>query len=66
MTKKNRGGEYVKWSSLAIQGVATIVILLFIGRYFDQRWSIETPIFTIIGILLGTAYFFYSLFKAIK
>lgn len=59
------GKEYLKWSGIAMQGIAAIVVLLFIGRYLDKKLDYETPILTISGILLGVVYFFYSLFKGV-
>jgi len=64
--KNNSGKEYLKWSGIAMQGVVAIVVLLFVGRYFDQKMENEPPFLTITGILLGVLYFFYSLFKGIK
>jgi F0F1-type ATP synthase assembly protein I len=67
MKANNSGGkEYLKWSGIAMQGIAVILVLLFVGRYFDGKIEMETPIFTITGILLGVCYFFYSLFRAVS
>lgn len=64
--KNNGGNEYLKWSGLAMQGIAVILVFLFVGRFIDGKMQLETPVFTITGILLGVCYFFYSLFKAVS
>lgn len=64
--KNSPGKEYAKWSSLALQGVGAIVILLLVGKYVDDKMALSKPIFTIAGILLGVFYFFYSLFRAVN
>lgn len=64
--KPNFGRTYAKWSTFAIQGVAVIIGLLFLGRFLDQRFDFSVPLCTISGILIGVFYFFYSLFKTIN
>ena len=64
--KPNLGRAYAKWSTFAIQGVAVIIGLLFLGRFIDQHYNLAQPICTISGILLGVFYFFDSLFKTIN
>lgn len=64
MLKPNSGKEYIKWSGVAMQGIVAIVALLFLGKYIDDSMSNSNPVGTIIGILAGVFYFFYTLFKA--
>ncbi|HOU96357.1 MAG TPA: AtpZ/AtpI family protein [Bacteroidales bacterium] len=54
---------YVKYSGLAFQMLAIILISVWGGTKLDKLFLLETPIFTIILSLLGVA---AAIFTAVK
>ncbi len=61
----NSGKEYAKWSSLAMQGIVSIVGLTLLGKYLDKHLNSTKPVYTLIGIGVGSVFFFYRFFKTI-
>jgi F0F1-type ATP synthase assembly protein I len=51
--KSPKGKNYLKYSGLAFQFIATIIILVYTGRWLDGKVSNETPWFTLLGAVLG-------------
>jgi F0F1-type ATP synthase assembly protein I len=44
---------YVHYSALAVQIVGTILIFVYIGQWLDEKYSLETPWFTLGLSVLG-------------
>ncbi|HCI55240.1 MAG TPA: AtpZ/AtpI family protein [Bacteroidales bacterium] len=62
--EKNGGlHTYVKYSGLAFQMLAIILISVWGGTKLDKLFLLETPIFTIILSLLGVAAAIYTAVK---
>ena len=55
--------SYARYTGLALQMVAIIVIMTFAGVKLDERRASETPVFTLILSLLGV---FAGIYIAIK
>jgi F0F1-type ATP synthase assembly protein I len=51
--KKNQATEYLKYSGLAFQMIAVILLSWWIGHKIDRWTETGTPIFTVIAILTG-------------
>lgn len=51
--KNDLGKGYLKYSGLAVQFIATILILVYAGDWLDHRSGNETPWFTLLGAVLG-------------
>ncbi len=62
--KSNLG--FLRFASMAIQMIATILIFTFLGRYIDTYKIINFQIFTVVGVLLGLSIALYQGFKSIK
>lgn len=61
---KNDGlHSYVKYSGLAFQMIAIMLITVWAGLKLDKLFLLETPVFTIILTLLGVA---ASIYTAVK
>jgi F0F1-type ATP synthase assembly protein I len=67
---------FLKYTSMAFQMIATILVFLFLGKYLDSRFT-ETaslsgknhkafPIFTFVGAILGVAASLYLILKTLK
>ena len=50
---KKPSQSYLKYSALAFQIVATILILVYAGDMLDTYMQNETPWFTLLGAVLG-------------
>ncbi|MFC2125573.1 AtpZ/AtpI family protein [Bacteroidota bacterium] len=61
--KQNQSRNYARYSGLAFQMLASILIGLWLGMKVDEWMGNETPIFTAISILL---FIFASLYLTIK
>jgi F0F1-type ATP synthase assembly protein I len=46
--------------------VAASVVIGIIGGYWIDRWLNTTPLFIIIGVVLGTTVAFYGLYQMVK
>ncbi|WP_157630063.1 AtpZ/AtpI family protein [Thermonema rossianum] len=55
--------DYMRYSGLGIQMLATIGIFLWIGMQIDRKLSWEFPVFTIIFVLIGIVGSIISLIK---
>ena len=81
MLKNNRrkegienAGGFLKYTSMAFQMIAAILVCVFLGRYLDSKF-IDTleeedyqhfPLFTFIGTLVGVASSLYLALKSLK
>ncbi len=67
LPNKNKQSGYMKYSTLAIQLVAVIVGLTFLGRFIDQKLeNTNFPLFTVILALFSVFAALYYLIKSIK
>ena len=57
--------EYVKYSGLAFQMAALILLGYWLGSKIDKWLELSIPVFTIILILLFLSVSFYSLIKSL-
>lgn len=67
MNDKPRLQEMVSVGKVATIGIELAVFVtagILIGKYFDARYKIE-PWLTILGLIVGAAIGFYSLYKTI-
>jgi len=55
--------NYAKYSGLAFQMIAIILITVWAGTKLDKLFLMETPVFTIILSLLGVAAAIYTAVK---
>jgi F0F1-type ATP synthase assembly protein I len=67
---------FLKYTSMAFQMIATILVFLFLGKFLDGRFTESTslngnqhkafPIFTFAGSILGVATSLYLILKTLK
>lgn len=63
---KAPGSDYVKYSGIAFQMIAIILVFTYGGVWLDKQVEIKIPVFTLIGILLGIALSLYQVFRKLK
>lgn len=51
----NKPGSFLKYSSMGIQMMLTIIIFVVAGRYLDKFIGWKVPVFTLILSLTGVA-----------
>ena len=56
---------YAVYSGVSLQLVATVVVGWLVGQYVDSFFN-TTPLFLIIGVILGMFVGFYMVYKLIK
>jgi F0F1-type ATP synthase assembly protein I len=61
---KSQFNDYAKYSGLAIQMLATILICVFLGRQFDNWTHWKFPIGILSGMFLGLFGALYPVFKS--
>ena len=52
-----------KYSGLSVQIALSILAGIYGGKYLDEKWELETPVFTLIGSILGLALAMYIIIK---
>lgn len=62
---ENKLNTYIKYSSLPLQMVATILILAFVGHEIDNYYFFEKPYITAVFSLFGVGIALYLLLKKI-
>ncbi len=62
--QKNKA--YIKYSSVAFQMIASILLGAFSGKLMDRYFMFEKPYLTLIGMLLGLLIGFYLILKDLK
>jgi len=60
--EKKKFNAYLKYSGLAFQLAAVVVIGLFVGRWIDAYFSLSKPIFSMILILVFFSLYMYRLY----
>jgi len=64
--KKKPSNAYLKYSGMAFQMIAVMLIFLFLGRFLDQNFNTEpilTAICTILGVFIAIAFFMIQILK---
>jgi F0F1-type ATP synthase assembly protein I len=67
---------FLKYTSMAFQMIATILVFLFLGKFLDSRFTVPSslngnhhrtfPIFTFVGTILGVSASLYLILKTLK
>ena len=55
----------LKYSGLAFQMIAMLLVLTFVGYKIDQYFGLNIPVFMIVFILAGLVAYIYKLIKSI-
>lgn len=64
--KKKPFEAYIKYSGLAFQMAATIVVFVFIGKFADQYFDNEKPVLIAVSSLIGVFLSIYNLVREVK
>lgn len=56
----------VQFSGIAFEMAATIIICVFIGKFLDNQFSLEKPIFTALFSILGVTGAIYNLIRKVN
>lgn len=62
-SKKNLPESLVKYSGMSVKIALAILAGVYSGKYLDERWALETPIFTLILSMLGLALAMYIIIR---
>jgi len=62
-SRSSKRNHFMRFSTMAYQMVLAIGLGVWLGREGDERMKLETPWFTILGSLIGTASAFYLVLK---
>ena len=60
--------DFMKYTSMAFQMIASILVFVFMGFFIDNAWAksqLGFPVFTIVGTLLGVGASLYLILKKI-
>jgi len=69
VSKRRKGAQtnvYLKYSGIAFQLFALLLISAYGGQYLDNRFQFNFPVFTIVFIFLSLTAFFYKLIKDLE
>ena len=68
MEENNKNGfkNYIKFSTMGFQMLATIAIFAFIGYKIDEKRKSNTPLFTAILALAGTVAALYQVIRTLN
>ena len=61
--KRRLPNAIVKYSGLSFQIAISILAGVYGGKYLDERWQLESPVFTLIGSILGLVLAMYIVIK---
>jgi ATP synthase protein I len=64
--KKPVGSDYIKYSGIAFQMIAIILVFTYGGFWLDGKIELKIPVFTILGILIGIALSLYQILRSLK
>jgi len=64
--KKKPLNNYIKYSGLAFQMTAIIVIFVFIGKFADQYFDNKKPVLTAVFSVFGVFLSIYNLIRDVK
>ena len=71
---ENAGG-FLKYTSMAFQMIASILVCVFLGHFLDQKFGVRKssldnsnsfPLYTFIGTIVGVSTSLYLALKSIK
>ena len=62
-SKKSLPESLVKYSGLSVKIAMAILAGVYSGKYLDEKWALETPIFTLALSMLGLALAMYIIIK---
>lgn len=65
MSSGNKTPDYIRFIGLAFQMMAIIALGTWIGHYFDQKNSINFPVWLLTGCFIAIGVVFYQLFKSL-
>ena len=65
-TKTKNTRAYLKYSGLAFQLVATILIFVYLGHWIDGKMGNETPWFTLLLAIVAVVGSMYRLIKGLS
>jgi len=63
---KPQTAPYIKYSGLAFEMLTAIGGGALLGYYVDERYSLASQPFTVVGSVLGIAVAFYQVFKSVR
>jgi F0F1-type ATP synthase assembly protein I len=62
-SKKKLPESLIKYSGMSTKIALAILAGVYSGKYLDERWELETPIFTLILSMFGLALALYIIIK---
>ena len=62
-SKKSLPESLIKYSGLSVKIAMAILAGVYSGKYLDEKWALETPIFTLALSMLGLALAMYIIIK---
>ena len=62
-SKRSLPNAFVKYSGMSTKIARAILAGVYGGKYLDEYWALETPIFTLILSMLGLALALYIIIK---
>lgn len=62
-SKKSLPESLVKYSGLSVKIALAILAGVYSGKYLDEKWGLDTPIFTLVLSMLGLALAMYIIIK---
>lgn len=64
--QKQRYNAYIKYSSVGVQMIATILIFTFAGQWLDGYYNTVEPFFTVFLALFGVVASMVQLIRGVK
>lgn len=62
-SRKSLPHSLVKYSGMSVKIALAILAGVYGGKYLDEHWGLETPIFTLVLSMLGLALALYIIIK---
>ncbi len=62
-SKRNLPESLIKYSGMSTKIALAILAGVYGGKYLDEYWKLETPIFTLLLSMLGLALAMYIIIK---
>ena len=62
-SKKSLPNTLIKYSGMSTKIALAILAGVYGGKYLDEKWNLETPIFTLILSMVGLALALYIIIK---
>ena len=62
-SKKSLPSALIKYSGMSTKIALAILAGVYGGKYLDERWNLETPVFTLVLSMLGLALALYIIIK---